>query len=102
VRTIAAGFDHSVAVMAAGGVTTWGANGEGQLGTGNRVARSLPAYVVGQPGRPSVIRSAAAGGLHTLALRREDGGTWAWGDNAFGQIGDGTTKDRLTPARVRR
>jgi hypothetical protein len=35
-----------------------------------------------------------------LALRG-DGGVWAWGKNANGQVGDGTTTDRLTPVQVR-
>lgn len=36
---------------------------------------------------------AVAGGMyHALALDR-DGGIWAWGHNAFGQVGDGSTHD---------
>lgn len=33
------------------------------------------------------------------ALRR-DGSVWAWGSNSAGQLGDGTTTDRWTPAPV--
>jgi alpha-tubulin suppressor-like RCC1 family protein len=32
---------------------------------------------------------------------RTDGSGWTWGYNSHGQVGDGTTKDRLTPYRVR-
>ena len=36
---------------------------------------------------------------HGLALK-EDGTVWAWGDNRFGQLGDGTTTYRAAPVQV--
>jgi len=39
------------------------------------------------------------GAHHNLVLMN-DGTVWAWGWNNFGQLGDGTTEDRLTPTRV--
>ncbi|BDR53262.1 hypothetical protein KIM372_11690 [Bombiscardovia nodaiensis] len=36
---------------------------------------------------------------HTLALG-SDGKAYAWGDNQFGELGDGTTVQRLKPVRV--
>lgn len=41
----------------------------------------------------------AMGGGHTLALH-QDGTVWAWGQNGSGQLGDGSTQTRLTPAAV--
>ncbi len=41
----------------------------------------------------------AAGYVHSLA-RKTDGTVWAWGNNAFGQLGDGTTLQRNTPVPV--
>ncbi|RKG48667.1 kelch-like protein [Corallococcus sp. AB011P] len=41
----------------------------------------------------------AAGDHHTLALK-QDGTVWAWGSNGYGQLGDGTTTNRLTPVQV--
>ena len=37
--------------------------------------------------------------FHTVALDG-DGHAWAWGDNQYGQLGDGTTDERHTPVRV--
>jgi len=39
------------------------------------------------------------GGSHTVATRT-DGTLWAWGNNAQGQLGDGTTTHRNTPVQV--
>ncbi len=41
----------------------------------------------------------AAGGYHSLALRN-DGTVWSFGNNANGELGDGTTLNRSTAAQV--
>ena len=47
---------------------------------------------------PGVVQ-VSAGAYHSLALR-SDGTIWAWGWNGVGQLGDGTTVDRLRPVQV--
>jgi alpha-tubulin suppressor-like RCC1 family protein len=42
---------------------------------------------------------AATGWDHTLTLK-SDGTLWAWGDNSYGQLGDGTTTNRAIPVLV--
>lgn len=41
----------------------------------------------------------AAGTYHTVALRA-DGTLWAWGDNRYGQLGNGTLTTANTPQPV--
>jgi len=36
---------------------------------------------------------------HTMVIKT-DGTLWAWGNNEYGQLGDGTTTDRFTPVMV--
>ena len=44
-------------------------------------------------------KTVSAGINHTVALKG-DGTLWAWGQNYRGQLGDGTTTDRLSPAQI--
>jgi len=47
----------------------------------------------------SDIAGVAAGEYHTVAITA-GGAVWAWGRNAHGQLGDGTTLNRTTPAAL--
>ncbi|MGW5420105.1 RCC1 domain-containing protein [Streptomyces sp. NPDC003943] len=104
VKSVAAGETHSLAARADGTVVSWGGNGYGQLGDGTTTFRNIPVQVCA-PGncaaRLTGVTAVAAGitGYHSLALR-SDGSVRAWGDNANGQLGDGTTTNGLTPVRV--
>lgn len=91
-----AGSGHTCAVNKAGGVWCWGANAAGQLGTGNTTTSPWPLMVSGlQIGALKV----APGDSHTCALKN-DGTVVCWGSNQYGQLGDGTTTNRLTPVAV--
>jgi alpha-tubulin suppressor-like RCC1 family protein len=45
------------------------------------------------------VLSIGVGEDHACALR-SDRTVWCWGDNRFGELGDGTLTARLTPAKV--
>ncbi len=47
----------------------------------------------------SGVTAIASGDFYTMALK-SDGLVWAWGWNGYGQLGDGTTTDSLTPVQV--
>jgi alpha-tubulin suppressor-like RCC1 family protein len=96
VAAIAAGDYHTCALTTGGGVLCWGWNGEGQLGDGTTTNRSTPVAV---SGLGSGVAAIAAGGNHTCAVTTS-GGALCWGRNGSGQLGDGTTTNRLTPTLV--
>ncbi|MDR0490310.1 MAG: hypothetical protein LBH28_03560, partial [Oscillospiraceae bacterium] len=45
------------------------------------------------------VRVVSAGYYHTAVITT-DGSLWAWGNNVYGQLGDGTTTDRSVPTRI--
>jgi alpha-tubulin suppressor-like RCC1 family protein len=93
---LSAGKYHTCAVTNSGGIRCWGQNEHGQLGNGTTGKRSLPVEVVGLPAK---VKAPAAGVWHTCALD-ETGTVLCWGDNRYGQLGDGTLTNRSTPAPV--
>ncbi|MFZ0325624.1 MAG: hypothetical protein WAN48_16010 [Actinomycetes bacterium] len=78
----------SAAATPSGTPLTFGSNGFGQLGDGSAstTVRTTPGPVTGL----NDVIQVAGGREHVLALR-SDGTVAAWGSNAKGQIGDGTT-----------
>lgn len=87
-----------------GNLFTWGANASGQLGNDTIVDANSP--VLPPEAGPwsaiatSITTSSNSGYEgHTLAIK-DNGTLWAWGANADGQLGDGTTIDRLTPKQI--
>jgi alpha-tubulin suppressor-like RCC1 family protein len=96
VAAISAGGGHSCALMSTGGVACWGTNVRGELGDGTTSFRDKPVDVVGLSGAMTAI---AAGGEHSCALT-SGGGVRCWGYNRWGELGDGTTGDYLTPVAV--
>ncbi len=85
------------AVTAPGDVWTWGGNGYGQLGDGTNTNRLTPVQVNGLTDVTAISSEAEASG--TIALKN-DGTVWTWGDNYWGQLGDGTTVNKNSPVQV--
>jgi len=96
VVSIAAGQSHTCAALSDASAVCWGENGNGQLGDGTTTASSVPVEVRDLPDRVATV---AAGAMHSCAVT-PSGAVSCWGNNTFGQLGDGTTTDSRTPVTV--
>jgi alpha-tubulin suppressor-like RCC1 family protein len=104
VVAIAAGEEHSLALLSNGTIEAWGANSEGQLGDGTFAGPQTCTYGPCSTLRVPVsglggVVAIAAGGDHSLALL-SNGTVMAWGENASGQLGNGTTANSDVPVAV--
>jgi len=95
-ESIAAGDAHTCALTTGGGVKCWGSNAQGQLGDGTTTNRPTAVDVTGLS---TGVTAITAGGNHTCAVFA-DGRVKCWGENQYGQLGDGTTTQRSTPVDV--
>ncbi len=103
---ISSGSAHTCAVADDGGVYCWGSNGRGQLGDGNGGNEGsftelgdyslLPVKTENSAGKYLKV---SAGYDHTCILN-DKGKIFCFGNNANGQLGDGTTEMRLTPVAL--
>jgi alpha-tubulin suppressor-like RCC1 family protein len=94
---IAVGSFHSLAVLSDGSVYAWGDNTYGQLGDGTNNNSNLPVKVQLPAG--TAAKAVAAGGYFSLALLT-NGNVLAWGNNFYGQLGNGTNTDSNVPVQT--
>ena len=92
---VAAASRHTAAVKTTGELYSWGNNFYGTLGDGTRVGKCAPTQ---ECTAATDWCAVAAVGFHTAAIKTT-GALYAWGYNALGQIGDGTTVDKCVPTQ---
>ena len=99
VTALAAGADFTCALLSSGAVKCWGRNDNGQLGDGVIAYPFLQKTPVDVSGLQSGITSIVTGRAHACAVTATHA-MKCWGFNQNGQLGDGTTINRSTPAEI--
>lgn len=101
VEKIYSGGSHAMLVTSTGRVFTWGLNDQGQLGDGTLNDISVPTDITAQFNFSmgeyvSQINLGEQNSMLVTSLGR----VFVWGDNFFGQIGDGTIISRNLPTDI--
>lgn len=77
-------------------IRCWGSDNDGQLGNGAGGSSSVPVDVPATSGENPAVTV----GAHHTCTQLQLGQVECFGDNAFGQVGNGTTTDAPSPVRV--
>lgn len=95
-------YGSTLALGSDGNAYGWGANESGQLGNGNKRAAVSAVKVAAPSTAPNGFRyiQVSAGHSHSLAIG-SDGNAYAWGNNQYGRLGNGSDTSRTTPVKVR-
>jgi len=92
---VTAGASHTCARTRENKGYCWGYNGNGQLGDGFQGTRNGPFQIT--TALVSTWSLLAAGPNHTCGTQAGTGKVYCWGYNGYGQLGDGSTTQRLAP-----
>lgn len=93
-----AASSQSLFLKSNGTVWACGDNTNGQLGDGTTTQKTTPIQITSLSGIDAI--SVSNGGFNHSLFLKNNGTVWACGDNAKGQLGDGTTIQRNTPVQV--
>jgi alpha-tubulin suppressor-like RCC1 family protein len=94
---VSAGQFSTVALGSNGLAYAWGDNTYGQLGDGSTTSSSTPVQVQSPAG---VTFTQVSIDIYSSVALGSDGNAYAWGSNATGELGDGTTKNSSVPVQV--
>ncbi len=98
---ISAGFLHVCAIDSAGASYCWGFNSHGQLGDPGASDSDVPVPVSTSGAlKGKTLTQISAGFLQACAVDNR-GVAYCWGNNSYGQLGNGTTIGSDVPVAVR-
>jgi alpha-tubulin suppressor-like RCC1 family protein len=91
---VAAGYNHTCAVLSTGHVECWGWDIHGELGNGKTQTSPIPVEVTGITNATSVTTGNDSCALLTT------GHVKCWGSNGLGDLGDGNETESRTPVEA--
>lgn len=100
VVAVSCGWNNTAAIKSDGSLWIWGINGDGQLGNGgtgnekyygSEAIQTVPTKIMDD------VASVSVGWQHAAAIKT-DGSLWTWGENRYGQLGNGGTGNELDGA----
>jgi alpha-tubulin suppressor-like RCC1 family protein len=87
---------HTMAIKANGTLWAWGRNNYGKIGNGLSTGSQLTPVQIGSD---TDWIMAVPGFEHSIAIKG-NGTIYTWGHNNEGQLGDGTTVDKILPTQI--
>ncbi len=100
VSALSASWTHSLALSRDGTVRAWGNDARGELGVRARLRCGRRACVVGPELVPALHDVTAVSAGYAFSLAVSSGSVYSWGQNNFGQLGNGTRVGSLTPRPI--
>jgi len=95
-KQVSCGYRHTAATKTDGTLWCWGDGAIGKLGDNTTVSKSSPIQTIAFG---TNWKQVSCGRDHTTAIKT-DGTLWAWGENAYGKLGDNTVTNRSSPVQT--
>jgi alpha-tubulin suppressor-like RCC1 family protein len=97
---LTASYTHVCGLASGGEAYCWGSNDAGETGTGSTGGSVAAPTAVSTALRFTQISAQGVGFGNSSCGLTAAGEAWCWGDNQFGQLGDGTTTSSAVPVQV--